>query len=177
MSSFGFCLSHPCCGVAEMQMCTPLALCCSRRTCPNVAGRSGAVRKPRSTHSCCGPANNTVRAMAAAGSNIPCPCHPLSLAMSPAVCMLVRALSTGSEHGYSNGGSLAWEFALLFPLIERIYYNSFVLNISCPEEPVPFTSLSWGRTFPAQPAGTAPAQDLQQELWVGLPSSPTLMGM
>lgn len=37
-----------------MQMCTVLALCCSRRTCPNVARRSDAVRKPRNTHDCCG---------------------------------------------------------------------------------------------------------------------------
>lgn len=35
-------------------MCTVLALCCSRRTCPNVARRPGAVRKPRNTHDCCG---------------------------------------------------------------------------------------------------------------------------
>lgn len=140
MSSFGFCLSLPCCGVAEMQMCTALALCCSSRTCPDVARRSGAARKPRSTHGCWGPANNAVCTVAAAGSRIPCPCHPLSLAMSPAVCMFVRALSAGSEH--RMGGSSAWELALLFPVIERIHCHSFVLRMVCPGEPVPITSLS-----------------------------------
>lgn len=145
------------------------------RTCPNVARRSGAARKPRNICSFQGSCNQ--QSLCSDCCRVTQDPLSMSLVLPYHVTQCVHVCGEPCVLAHKRdgrGSPWAWNLALLCPMSKRVPQCFSLLWMVSPEVTAPTTS-PWGRNFPVQSGGAAPAQDLQQALWVGFHSSPPLL--
>lgn len=147
-------------------MCRAIPLCCSRRTCPNVARQFGTARKTSST--VCGEHCRM----------LPCPCHPCSLIVSHSAWTSVgafraypgqawerRPLSRGPWSALSSVRDVPW--LVLFPVgVDGASRGN------CPHH----LSFSLRRISPSQSSGVAPHQAYNKHFVWGFTAHHPLLG-